>query len=66
MSAPAQNRRFVSRFSPRVGNVETGGNENGNEGVSPSETVETAPAKQWKREGLKSTLSVSICCRPSP
>ena len=58
--------RSVSRFSPLGGNVETDGNETGNESVSLSQNVETANAKSGNAEAQKCPLFVSIRFQPSP
>lgn len=51
--------RPVSCFFPIGGNVETGGNETGNETVSPSETMETEGLKTGNARPKKTPLPVS-------
>ena len=58
--------RPVSRFFPIGGNVETDGNETGNESVSISQNVETAFSKSGNAEALKHPPFVSIRFQSSP
>ena len=54
--------RPVSRFFPIGGNVETDGNETGNETVSTSQTTETFIPKTGN--GRPSKMSLPVSSRP--